>query len=108
MCVNYVHDPVQPFDRNLRAKVRIYYISRLFISHLCFIICRHVFEKRLHLLFVISCSGYIPSSLTSTRGTSRELPVMLGRGGCAWLSGKRERKKGEAEGNVPSPGDEIT
>ena len=39
MYANYAHDPIQPFDRNLRAKVRTYYISRLFISHLCFIIC---------------------------------------------------------------------
>jgi hypothetical protein len=22
MCANYVHDPIQPFDRNLRAKVK--------------------------------------------------------------------------------------
>jgi hypothetical protein len=34
MCVNYAHDPIQPFDRNLRAKVRTYYISQLFICHL--------------------------------------------------------------------------
>jgi hypothetical protein len=39
MCANYAHDPIQPFDHNLRAKVRTYYISRLFICHLCFIIC---------------------------------------------------------------------
>jgi hypothetical protein len=39
MCANYAHDPITPFDRNLRAKVRTYYISRLFICHLCFIIC---------------------------------------------------------------------
>jgi hypothetical protein len=39
MCANYVHDPIQAFDRNLRAKVRTYYISRLFICDLCFIIC---------------------------------------------------------------------
>ena len=39
MCANYAHDPIQPFDRNLRAKVRTYYISRLFICHFCFIIC---------------------------------------------------------------------
>jgi hypothetical protein len=34
MCANYTHDPIQPFDRNLRAKVKIYYISQLFICHL--------------------------------------------------------------------------
>jgi hypothetical protein len=39
ICTNYAHDLIQPFDRNLRAKVRTYYISQLFISHLCFIIC---------------------------------------------------------------------
>jgi hypothetical protein len=27
MCANYVHDSIQPFDRNLRAKVKTYYIS---------------------------------------------------------------------------------
>jgi hypothetical protein len=27
MCANYAHDPIQPFGRNLRAKVRTYYIS---------------------------------------------------------------------------------
>jgi hypothetical protein len=27
MCANYAHDPVKPFDRNLRVKVRTYYIS---------------------------------------------------------------------------------
>jgi hypothetical protein len=34
MCANYAHDPIQPFDRNLRAKVKTYYISQLFIRHL--------------------------------------------------------------------------
>jgi hypothetical protein len=34
MCANYEHDSIQPFDRNLRAKVRTYYISQLFICHL--------------------------------------------------------------------------
>jgi hypothetical protein len=34
MCANYAHDPIQPFDCNLRDKVRIYYISQLFICHL--------------------------------------------------------------------------
>jgi hypothetical protein len=24
MCANYAHDPIQPFDRNLRAKVKTY------------------------------------------------------------------------------------
>jgi hypothetical protein len=57
MCANYAHDLIQPFDRNLRAKVKTYYISWLIIFHLCFIIWWHVFGKRLHLLFVISCSG---------------------------------------------------
>jgi hypothetical protein len=32
MCANYVHDPIQPFDRNLRAKVKTYYISQLFAN----------------------------------------------------------------------------
>jgi hypothetical protein len=27
ICANYAHDPIQPFDRNLRAKVKTYYIS---------------------------------------------------------------------------------
>jgi hypothetical protein len=27
MCANYAHDLIQPFDRNLRAKVKTYYIS---------------------------------------------------------------------------------
>jgi hypothetical protein len=31
VCANYVHDLINPFDYNLRAKVRTYYISRLFI-----------------------------------------------------------------------------
>jgi hypothetical protein len=31
MCANYAHDSIQPFDRNLRAKVKTYYISQLFI-----------------------------------------------------------------------------
>jgi hypothetical protein len=39
MCANYVHDLIQPFDRNLRAKVRNYHIFRVSICHLCFIIC---------------------------------------------------------------------
>jgi hypothetical protein len=39
MCANYAHDPIQPFDRNRRTKVRTYYISQLLISQLCFIIC---------------------------------------------------------------------
>jgi hypothetical protein len=34
MCANYAHDPIQPFDRKLRAKVKTYYISQLFICHL--------------------------------------------------------------------------
>jgi hypothetical protein len=34
MCANYAHDSIQPFDRNLRAKVKTYYISQLFICHL--------------------------------------------------------------------------
>ena len=34
MCANYAHDPIQPFDHDLRAKVRTYYISQLFICHL--------------------------------------------------------------------------
>jgi hypothetical protein len=34
ICANYAHDPIQPFDRNLRAKVKTYYISQLFICHL--------------------------------------------------------------------------
>jgi hypothetical protein len=54
MCSNYADDPIKPFDHNIRGKVRTYYISRLF-CHLCFIICWHVFAKRLHLLFMISC-----------------------------------------------------
>jgi hypothetical protein len=33
-CANYAHDPIQPFDRNLRANVKTYYISQLFICHL--------------------------------------------------------------------------
>jgi hypothetical protein len=39
MCSNYTHDPIQLSDCNLRAKVRAYYISRLFICHFYFIIC---------------------------------------------------------------------
>jgi hypothetical protein len=39
MCANYAHDLIQPFDRNLRGKVRTYYISQLSICHLWFIIC---------------------------------------------------------------------
>jgi hypothetical protein len=27
MCANYAHDPIQPFDHNLRANIRTYYIS---------------------------------------------------------------------------------
>jgi hypothetical protein len=34
MCDNYAHDPIQPFDCNLRAKVKTYYISQLIICHL--------------------------------------------------------------------------
>jgi hypothetical protein len=34
MCANYAHDPIQPFDRNHRAKVKTYYISQLCICHL--------------------------------------------------------------------------
>jgi hypothetical protein len=34
MCANYAHDLIQPFDHNLRAKVKTYYISQLFICHL--------------------------------------------------------------------------
>jgi hypothetical protein len=34
--------------------------------------------------------------------------VMQGTGGYAWLSGKRERRKGAAEGNAPASGDERT
>jgi hypothetical protein len=37
MCANYVHDPIQAFDHNLRAKVKTYYISQLII-HLSFVI----------------------------------------------------------------------
>jgi hypothetical protein len=33
MC-DYADDSIQPFDRNLRAKVKTYYISQLFICHL--------------------------------------------------------------------------
>jgi hypothetical protein len=36
MCANYAHDPIHPFDRNLRARVKTYYISQLFICHLIF------------------------------------------------------------------------
>jgi hypothetical protein len=31
------------------------------------------------------------------KATSREKPVMQGRAGCAWLSGKRERKNKEEQ-----------
>jgi hypothetical protein len=34
MCDNCAHDLIHPFDRNLRAKVKTYYISQLFICHL--------------------------------------------------------------------------
>jgi hypothetical protein len=34
MCANYAHDPIHPFNHNLRAKVKTYYISELFICHL--------------------------------------------------------------------------
>jgi hypothetical protein len=34
LCANYAHDLIQPFDRNLIAKVKNYYISQLFICHL--------------------------------------------------------------------------
>jgi hypothetical protein len=34
MCANYAHDPIQPFNHNLRGKVKTYYISQLFICHL--------------------------------------------------------------------------
>jgi hypothetical protein len=34
MCANYAHDLIHPFDHNLRAKVKTYYISQLFICHL--------------------------------------------------------------------------
>jgi hypothetical protein len=34
ICSNYVHDPIQPFDCNLRTKVKTYYISQLFICNL--------------------------------------------------------------------------
>jgi hypothetical protein len=57
ICTNYAHDPTKPFDHNVRAKVMTYYISRLFICHIFFIIYWHVFAKRLHLLFVNSCSS---------------------------------------------------
>jgi hypothetical protein len=57
MCANYARDPIQPFDQNLIAKVKTYYISQLFIFHFLFNIFCHVFGKRLHFLFVISCSG---------------------------------------------------
>jgi hypothetical protein len=36
MCANYAHEPIQPFDRNRRAKVKTYYISQLFICDLIF------------------------------------------------------------------------
>jgi hypothetical protein len=57
MCANYAQDPIQPFDRNLRAKVRL----TTFFSY-SFVIYDLIFvdmslEKRLHILFVISCSG---------------------------------------------------
>jgi hypothetical protein len=31
MCTNNVHDPIKPFNLNVRAKVKTYYISQLFI-----------------------------------------------------------------------------
>jgi hypothetical protein len=34
MYATNAHDPIHPFDRNLRAKVKTYYISQLFICHL--------------------------------------------------------------------------
>jgi hypothetical protein len=39
MCTNYAHDPIKAFDYNVRARVRTYYISRLFICHFCCVIC---------------------------------------------------------------------
>jgi hypothetical protein len=35
MCANYAHDPIQPFDRNHRAKVKTLHFS---IIHLSFVI----------------------------------------------------------------------
>jgi hypothetical protein len=40
MCANYAHDPIQPFDRNLRAKVKTYYILNY-----SFVICDLIFAN---------------------------------------------------------------
>jgi hypothetical protein len=45
MWANYAHDQIQPFDRNLRAKVKTNYISELFSCHTILLFSDMSFKK---------------------------------------------------------------